>query len=64
MAFLDHEGCLPDANTVTAEHPLSLIGAAALWSGLSVGVEALRDTDGRAATQCTLPRQSATSLDL
>lgn len=42
MAFLDHEHCLPDATAVTTEHPLSLIGAAALWSGLSVGAEALR----------------------
>ena len=41
-AFLLHERNLADATTVTGEHPLSLIGAAALWSGLAVSPEILR----------------------
>ncbi len=41
-AFLSQEGSLPKANAVTAEHPLSLIGAAALWSGLALDTELLR----------------------
>lgn len=42
MAFLEHERRLVEATRVKAEHPLSLIGAAALWSGLAVGVDVLR----------------------
>jgi len=34
MAFLSVESNLADATTVVAENPLSLIAAAALWSGL------------------------------
>lgn len=41
-AFLHHERNLADATAVTGEHPLSLIGAAALWSGLAVNPEVLR----------------------
>lgn len=41
-AFVNDELRLADATKVTAEHPLSLIGAAALWSGLAVGSEVLR----------------------
>ena len=43
MDFLAHESDLASANAVTAEHPLSLIAAAALWSGLAVGPEMLRE---------------------
>jgi len=42
MAFVDQEHHLPQATAVTAEHPLSLIAAAALWSGLTTDVELLR----------------------
>ena len=42
MAFVDQERGLAEATTVTAENPLSLIGAAALWSGLVVDPEVLR----------------------
>ena len=42
MAFLEHERRLVEATQVTAEHPLSLIGTAALWSGLAVGAGVLR----------------------
>jgi len=31
--FLDNEDGLEVGNVVTTEHPLSMIGAAALWSG-------------------------------
>jgi len=41
MEFLAHEEALPDANAVTAEHPLSLVHAAALWSGWSEDTEGL-----------------------
>ncbi len=44
MEFLKHEnslGCLPDA--VTAERPLSLIGAAAVWSGLAKDRDLIRE---------------------
>jgi len=35
MAFLSVESDLVHATTITAERPLSLIAAAALWSGLA-----------------------------
>lgn len=35
MAFLSAEANLADATTITAESPLSIIAAAALWSGLA-----------------------------
>ena len=44
MEFLKHEnslGCLPDS--VTAERPLSLIGAAAVWSGLAKDRDLIRE---------------------
>ena len=42
MAFVNLEHRLPEATAVTAEYPLSLIGAAALWSGLVADSELLR----------------------
>lgn len=42
MAFVDRERSLLETTAVTADHPLSLIGAAALWSGLATDVEVLR----------------------
>lgn len=42
MAFVNDEHRLADATKVTAERPLSLIGAAALWSGLADCAEVLR----------------------
>ena len=42
MTFVDHERGLAEATKVTAEHPLSLIGAAALWSGLAEDPAVLR----------------------
>ena len=44
MAFRKREcslGCLP--NAVTAERPFSLIGAAAVWSGLAKGPDLIRE---------------------
>ena len=40
--FLAREGDLAAANAVTAERPLSLLGAAALWAGWSSDLGALR----------------------
>ena len=42
MAFVNCEESLADATAVTADNPLSLIGAAALWSHLTVDLEVLR----------------------
>ena len=41
VEFLDNECYLASANSVTAEHPFSLIGAAALWSGWTTDVDIL-----------------------
>jgi hypothetical protein len=41
MAFLSAESNLADATTITAERPLSLIAAAALWSGLATDPDVL-----------------------
>jgi len=42
--FADHEDALTKEITVTAENPLSMIGAAGLWSGWSEDVRLLRKT--------------------
>ncbi|HMD99633.1 MAG TPA: GntG family PLP-dependent aldolase [Terriglobia bacterium] len=42
MAFLSAESNLADATTITTERPLSLLGAAALWSGLATDTAVLR----------------------
>ncbi|CAN5654099.1 hypothetical protein BH24ACT22_BH24ACT22_06730 [soil metagenome] len=41
MAFLRREEDLINSNAVTVEHPFSLIGAAALWSGWSTDLKIL-----------------------
>ncbi len=43
IGFLHNERNLAAATTVTTEHPLSLIAAAALWSGLTIDVGLLHD---------------------
>jgi hypothetical protein len=37
--FLDNENSLATINAITADRPLSLIGAAALWSGWTVNLD-------------------------
>lgn len=43
IEFLKNEHCLTSANAVTAEHPFSLIGAAALWSGWTTNLQVLHE---------------------
>lgn len=41
MAFLSAEGNLASATKIKADHPLSLIGAAAIWSGVTTNLDFL-----------------------
>ena len=59
MAFVDQERGLAEATTVTADNPLSLIGAAALWSGLCCRPRSTSYTNGRAETCHTVSRERA-----
>lgn len=43
MAFVSAESGLAAATEITGEHPLSLIGAAALWSGLTADIAVLHE---------------------
>lgn len=44
MEFLENEHRLPRANAVTAEEPISLIGAVALWAGWAADLQILHDS--------------------
>ena len=60
-AFLANESQLATANAVTAERPISLIGAVALWSRWVTEADSLRFDAGNQA-QRAIPRASRAGL--